>query len=30
VTGCDCFDADLSGTIDLRDFAASQIEFSSP
>lgn len=27
VSGCDCFDADRSGTVDLRDFAASQIGF---
>lgn len=28
LTGCECFDVDLSGAVDLRDFAMAQIEFS--
>jgi len=28
LSGCECFDVDLSGAVDLRDFAMAQIEFS--
>lgn len=30
LTGCECFDVDLSGAVDLRDFAMAQVVFSSP
>jgi len=29
-TGCECFDVDRSGTIDLRDFATVQSVFAGP